>query len=232
MSIINNCKLYFILLAFVGITLNAEALSIRVVEGVPVGDYKSMVEEGMRLGNSELLRTAWSHYENAIKFGDDEEIAASSYLELGKIYFYLSLLGKSTEEDFLKAEDYAKQMVNDFPDDSDAHRTLGLIFAGRGAFMDAFDEFYLALKLNPANSLILCDMASLHLALHQPDKTIECLKDIKNTNGWNQIMLAMAYSQKDQSIKAYMALKKAELIGYKGYWLDTMRSVLTKKLGL
>ena len=118
MSIINNCKLYFILLAFVGITLNADALSIRVVEGVPVGDYKSMVEEGMRLGNSELLRTAWSHYENAIKFGDDEEIAASSYLELGKIYFYLSLLGKSTEEDFLKAEDYAKQMVNDFPDDS------------------------------------------------------------------------------------------------------------------
>ncbi len=231
MSIINKCKLFFILLVFAGTALNAEALSIRVVEGIPVGDYQSMVEDGMRLGNAELLRTAWSHYENAIMFGKDDDIAASSYLELGKIYFYLSLLGKSTDEDFFKAENYARQILNDFPDDSDAHRTLGLIFAGRGAFMDAFDEFYLALKLNPGNSLILCDMASLHLALHQPDKTISCLEDLKNTNGWNQIMLAMAYSQKDQNVKAYMALKKAELIGYKGYWLDTMRSVLAKKLG-
>ncbi len=232
MSINNKIKLLIIILAFVSISMNSYALSIRVVEGVPLGNYESMIEDGLRLGNAELLRKAWEHYENAIKFDKKGELAASSYLELGRIYFYLSLLNCSTEEEFFKAENYAKKLVNSSPNNSDAHRALGLIFAGHGSYMDAFEELNLALKLNPTNDLVICDMASLHLALHQPDKTIEYIEKIRQNNGWNQILLAMAYSQKDMNGKAYLALSKAEKLGYKGYWVDKMKESISQKIGI
>ena len=232
MSINNKIKFIFIFYIFMTITISASALSIRVVEGVPLGDYEAMVEDGLRLGNSELLRTAWNHYEEAINFENKDDIAAASYLELGKIYFYLSLLGCSTEDDFFRAESYARKLLNESPDDSDAHRALGLIFAGHGSYMDAFEEFKLALKLNPTNELVICDMASLHLALHQPDKTIEYLEQLKANRGWNQILLAMAYSQKDLNGRAYLALRRAEKLGYKGYWVDSMKQKLSEKISV
>ena len=74
MSINNKIKFIFIILAFVSISINSYALSIRVVEGVPLGNYEAMVEDGLRLGNAELLRTAWEHYEKAIKFLKKVEI--------------------------------------------------------------------------------------------------------------------------------------------------------------
>lgn len=232
MSIDNKIKFLIIFLAFMTMTVSAQALSIRVVEGVPLGDYETMVEDGLRLGNAELLRTAWNHYEEAINFESKDDVVASSYLELGKIYFYLSLLDCSTEEDYFKAEGYARKLLNESPEDADAHRALGLIFAGHGSYMDAFEEFSLALKLNPTNDLVVCDMASLHLALHQPDKTIEYLERLKANKGWNQILLAMAYSQKDLNGRAYLALSRAEKLGYKGYWVDSMKKNLSEKLGM
>ena len=232
MSINNKIKLLIIILAFVSISMNSYALSIRVVEGVPLGNYEAMIEDGLRLGNAELLRKAWEHYENAIKFGNDSNVAADSYLELGRIYFYLSLLNCSTEEEFFKAESYAKKIISNSPNSSDAHRALGLIFAGHGSYMDAFDELNLALKLNPTNDLVICDMASLHLALHQPDKTIEYIEKLKQNNGWNQILLAMAYSQKNLNGRAYLALSKAERLGYKGYWVDKMKENISNKIGI
>ena len=96
--------------------------------------------------------------------------------------------------------------------------------------MDAFEELSLALKLNPANDMVICDMASLHLALHQPDKTIDYIRQLKQNNGWHQILLAMAYSQKGMNGRAYLAIKKAESLGYKGYWVDKMRESITKEL--
>ena len=232
MSINNKIKFIFIILAFVSISMNSYALSIRVVEGVPLGNYEAMIEDGLRLGNAELLRKAWEHYENAIEFENKGKLAASSYLELGRIYFYLSLLNCSTEEEFFKAEKYAREIINNSPNSSDAHRALGLIFAGHGSYMDAFEELNLALKLNPTNELVICDMASLHLALHQPDKTIEYIEKIKQNNGWNQILLAMAYSQKDMNGKAYLALSKAEKLGYKGYWVEKMKESISNKIGI
>lgn len=232
MSIINKVKIFFILSAFLFSAISAEALSIRIIEGVPLGNYKAMVEEGLRLGNIELLKKAWQHYEKAIKFDEEEGVAASSYLELGKIYFYLSLLGSSTDDEYFKAENYARRVLKVYPQDPDAHRALGLIFAGRGAYVDAFEEFSLALKLNPANDLVICDMASLHLALHQPNKTIDFLENIRKTSGWSQILLAMAYSQKNMNGRAMLALSRAEKMGYNGYWVDTMRKSIAKKLNI
>lgn len=232
MSINNKIKFIFILFVFVISAISADAMSIRVVEGVPLGNFKSMVEEGLRLGNAELLRKAWEHYESAIKFEGEKESAATAYLELGKIYFYLSLLGRSTEEDYSLVEEYAKKNLEQNPNDPNAHRALGLIFAGHGSYMDAFEEFNLALKLNPTNELVICDMASLHIALHQPDKTIEYLERIKANNGWNQILLAMAYSQKQMNGRAYLAINRAEKLGYKGYWVDTMKKTLSKQMGI
>ncbi len=231
MSINNKIKFLFILLVFVTSSIGAYAMSIRVVEGIPLVDFKTMVEDGLRLGNAELLRKAWSHYENAIRFDSKNEQAKIAYLQLGKIYFYLSLLGLSTEEDFFKVKDYANNMLNEFPDDPDAHRAFGLIFTGHGSYMDAFEELSLALKLNPTNELVLCDMASLHLALHQPDKTIEYLEELKANNGWNQVLLAMAYSQKNLKGRAYIAINRAEKLGYKGYWVDKMKESLSKEIG-
>ncbi len=230
MSINNNINFIIIFIIFCITSVDAHALSVRVVEGIPLANYETMIEEGLRLGNTELLRKAWNHYEKAIKFDNDDNLAASSYLELGKIFFYLSLLGTSTDEDFFKAEGYAKKIINNMPEDSDAHRALGLIFAGHGEYMDAFQELSLALKLNPTNDMVICDMASLHLALHQPDKTIDYLSSLKENNGWNQILLAMAYSQKEMNGKALLAILKAEQLGYKGYWVNKMREQISKKL--
>ncbi len=232
MSINNKINLLFIFCFFSLITINANALSIRLVEGVPLGNYETMIEDGLRLGNAELLRTAWSHYEQAIKFDNKETVVPTSYLELGKIYFYLSLLGCSTEEEYFKAESYARRILDSSPDDSDAHRALGLIFAGHGSYMDAFQEFSLALKLNPTNDMVICDMASLHLALHQPDKTIEYIEKLKGNHGWNQILLAMAYSQKEMNGRAFVAIKKAERLGYKGYWVDSMKKSISNRIGI
>ena len=80
--------------------------------------------------------------------------------------------------------------------------------------------------------MVVCDMASLHLALHQPDKTIEYLERLKANKGWNQILLAMAYSQKNLNGRAYLALSRAEKLGYKGYWVDSMKKNLSQKLGI
>lgn len=231
MSIINKLKIFFVAAALSTPALSAEAVSIRVMDGgIPLGDYHSMVEDGLRLGSTELLREAWTHYEDAIKFDKDQKFATTSYLELGRIYFYLSLLGNATNEDYAKVEGYAKEALYAYPDDSNVHEALGLIFAGKGSYMDAFEELSLALNLNPANEMVLCDMASLHLALHEPDKTIEDLEKTSECNGWGQIILAMAYSQKEQLGRAYLALLRAEKLGYKGYWVDSMRKSLTEKL--
>lgn len=232
MSITNKIKFNIIFLFFLFLAIRAQALSIRVVEGVPLGNYETMVEDGLRLGNAELLRKAWTHYENAISFDSKESPEASSYLELGKIYFYLSLLGCSTEEEYFKAEGYARKILEEYPDDANSHRALGLIFAGHGSYMDAFEEFSLALKLNPTNELVVCDMASLHLALHKPDKTIEYLEKLQANRGWNQVLLAMAYSQKQLNGRAYLAILRAEKLGYKGYWVDLMKANISKSLGM
>ena len=128
---------------------SASALSIRVLEGgIPIIEPRKMMEDGLRLGNIELLRQAWRHYEDSVTL---PEGIGNGYLELGRIYFYLSLLGSSNDSDYNLAERFARQAIADNPENADAHHALGLIFAGRGAFLDAFEELTLALQLNPTN---------------------------------------------------------------------------------
>ncbi len=199
---------------------SASALSIRVLEGgIPIVDPHQMVDDGLRLGNADLLRQAWKHYEESVSL---PESTGNGYLELGRIYFYLSLLGDSNQTDYDLAESFARKAIADNPQNSDAHHALGLILAGRGAFLDAFEELTLALHLNPTNEFLLVDLASLHLALHQPIKTIEYLEGRSHKNGWAFVVLAMAWSQQGQKGKAILNLLKARKMGYGGYWIDTM----------
>jgi tetratricopeptide (TPR) repeat protein len=161
MSIGNKIKFLLLSVVFLfGCSLTASALSIRVLEGgIPLLDPQKIVEDGIRQGNVELLRKAWKHYEEAMRGNQD---MGEGYLELGKIYFHLSLLGQSTQSDFDTAEFYARQAIEKNPENSDAHRALGLILAGRGAYLDAFEELTLALYLKPGNEFLICDLASLH----------------------------------------------------------------------
>lgn len=203
----------------------ASALSIRVLEGgIPVIDPHKLIEDGIHQGSTDLLRQAWRHYEESLKFSRED---GAGYLELGKIYFHLSLLGASTDSDFDIAEFYARQAIARNPDDSDAHRALGLVLAGRGAYLDAFEELTLALYLNPANEFLIYDLASLHLALHQPTKTIEFLEGKNHKNGWAYVVLAMAWTQQEQKGKAILNLLKAKKLGYSGYWIETMLQQLS-----
>lgn len=208
----------------------ASALSIRVLEGgIPIIDPHKMVEDGMRLGNTELLREAWRHYEESVSLPDT---FGKGYLELGRIYFYLSLLGTSTDSEYNLAESFARQAIERDPQNADAHHALGLILAGRGAFLDAFEELTLALHLNPTNEFLIVDLASLHLALHQPIKTIEYLEGRSHKNGWAFVVLAMAWSQQNQKGKAILNLLKARKMGYGGYWIDTMLGQFAEEFGL
>lgn len=231
MSIGNKIKLFVLPAVFLlASVMTASALSIRVVEGgIPVVDHQEMIDEGIRLGSVDLLRQAWRHYEDSLSF---EDAAKAGYLELGKIYFHLSLLGYSTQSEFDTAEYYARQAVERNPEDSDAHRALGLIFAGRGAFLDAYEELTLALYLNPANEFLVYDLAALHLALRQPVKTIEYLEGRSHKSGWPYVVLAMAWTQQNQRGKAILNLLKAKRLGYSGYWVDTMLNQLSDEVKL
>lgn len=231
MSIGNKIKLFLLPAVFIfALATNVSALTINVLEGgIPIVEYQKMVDEGLRLGNAELLRQAWTHYEDAVKFAEGN---STGYLELGKIYFYLSLLGDSTQADFETAEFYARRAVSDDPRNADAHRALGLVLAGRGAFLDAFEELTLALNLNPTNEFLICDLASLHLALHQPIKTIEYLEGRNHKSGWAYVVLAMAWSQQNQKGKAILNLLKAKKMGFTGYWIDTMLGQLAEEFNL
>ncbi len=209
---------------------SASALSIRVLEGgIPIIDPGKMMEDGLRLGNTELLRQAWRHYEDSVTL---PESMGNGYLELGRIYFYLSLLGSSNESDYNIAEHFARQAIADNPENADAHHALGLILAGRGAFLDAFEELTLALHLNPTNEFLLVDLASLHLALHQPIKTIEYLEGRSHKTGWAYVVLAMAWSQQNQKGKAILNLLKARKMGFGGYWIDTMLAQFAEEFKL
>ncbi|MDD3000461.1 MAG: hypothetical protein PHF29_01765 [Candidatus Riflebacteria bacterium] len=205
-------------------------MPITVVEGgVPLGVPAQMIDEGMRLGNAEMLRRAWEHYKKSATLDDN---SSHAYLELGRIYFYLSLLGESTQHDFDFAEQRARDAIAKNPEDSDAHRSLGLILAGRGAFLDAYEELTLALSLNPTNEFLICDLATLHLALHEPRKTISYLEGYNHKSGWAYVVLAMAWSQREQKGKAILNLLKAKKLGYSGYWIDTMLKQFSDELGL
>ena len=209
---------------------SASALSIRVLEGgIPIIDPGKMMEDGLRLGNTELLRQAWRHYEDSVTL---PESMGNGYLELGRIYFYLSLLGSSNESDYNIAEHFARQAIADNPENADAHHALGLILAGRGAFLDAFEELTPALHLNPTNEFLLVDLASLHLALHQPIKTIEYLEGRSHKTGWAYVVLAMAWSQQNQKGKAILNLLKARKMGFGGYWIDTMLAQFAEEFKL
>ncbi|EKD83164.1 MAG: hypothetical protein ACD_39C00844G0002 [uncultured bacterium] len=231
MSIGNKIKLFVLPAVFLlASVMTASALSIRVVEGgVPLVNPQEMIEEGIRQGNVDLLRQAWRHYEDSLLVEND---AKTGFLELGKIYFHLSLLGYSTQSEFDTAEYYARQAVDQNPENSDAHRALGLIFAGRGAFLDAYEELTLALYLNPANEFLVYDLAALHLALRQPKKTIEYLEGRNHKQGWPYVVLAMAWTQEEQRGRAILNLYKARRLGYSGYWVDTMLNQLSEEVKL
>lgn len=233
MSIGNKIKIKLFVLPVVFLfasIMTASALSIRVVEGgIPLFNPQEMIEEGIRMGSVDLLRQAWQHYEDSLLLEDQDR---TGYLELGKIYFHLSLLGYSTQSEFDTAEYYARLAVDRNPENSDAHRALGLIFAGRGAFLDAYEELTLALYLNPANEFLIYDLAALHLALRQPVKTIEYLEGYNHKSGWPYVVLAMAWTQQEQRGKAILNLLKAKKLGYSGYWVDTMLRQLSEEVKL
>ena len=238
MSIGNKIKLFVLPAVFLlASVMTASALSIRVVEGgIPYVEPQELIEEGIRQGNVDLLRQAWRHYEDSLLLFEDgetvEDNARTGFLELGKIYFHLSLLGYSTESEFDTAEHYAREAVAKNPEDSDAHRALGLIFAGRGAFLDAYEELTLALYLNPGNEFLIYDLAALHLALRQPIKTIEYLEGRNHKTGWPYVILAMAWTQQEQRGKAILNLLKARKLGFSGYWVDTMLGQFSDELKL
>ncbi len=206
------------------------AMPVQIIEGgIPLIDPQQFIDEGIRLGNHEMLRQAWKHYEESLGLSGASPVAC---LEMGKIYYHLSLLGRSTEEDFDTAEFYARQAVSDNPQSADAHRALGLILAGRGAYLDALEELTLALHLNPYNQMLIYDIAALHVTLHQPKKTIELLEGQNHKSSWAYVVLALAWIQQDQKGKALLNLMKARKLGHSGYWIDLIMERLSQDLNL
>jgi tetratricopeptide (TPR) repeat protein len=231
MSINNKYKLsVLIVISYFLLTTCLNAMPLKIYEGgIPIGQPEKLIEEGIRAGSADMLRRAWKHYEDMMSLSGASPV---NTVEMGKIYFHLSLLGESTEEDFDTAEFFARQAVSDNPANSDAHRALGLVLAGRGAYLEAMDELTLALHLNPINQMLVYDLAALHVTLHQPERTIELLEGYNHKNGWAYVVLALAWIQKQQHGKAILNLFKARKLGYSGYWIDRMLANLGEELNL
>ena len=206
------------------------ALSIRVLPGgIPIGSADQMIAEGTRLGSTQLLRQAWDAYEKAVKM---DPKMLNGYLQLGRIYFQLSLLHAANADDFNKAKSYIDKAMAMAPDNQDVHHTMGMVLSGKGEYLDALDELKLALSFNPGNEYVICDLASIHLALRQPDKTIHMLEGKSLKNGWSYFVLAMAWLQKQQKGHALLNLKKAEKIGFSGYWLDLAMDAVKRDISV
>lgn len=207
-----------------------EAVSVRVLQGgIPMGDTQQLVEEGLRLGNEHMLRQAWEAYADAVQLDPD---SIEGYKQLGRVYFNLSLIGAANDEDFTRASEYARLLGSRDPGSADAHHLMGVVLSGKGAFLDALDELRLALSLKPANELILCDIASIHLALHQPEETIRILEGKSIRRGWSYYILAMAWLQKGERGRAWLNLLKARKQGFSGYWVDTTLDMLMREIGM
>jgi tetratricopeptide (TPR) repeat protein len=217
------------ILAFLccGLVLTAHpglALSIRVLPGgIPVGSPEQLMSEGIRLGNSHLLRQAWNEYEKSVTLAPHK---LEGYYQLGRIFFHLSLLRSAGTADSAKALGYARQALALAPQAAESHRILALVFSGKGAYLDAMDELRLAMQLNPGNEFVLCDMAVIHLALRQPAKAVALLEGQSLKNGWSYFVLAVAWMQQGQNGKALINLKKAERSGFVGFWLDQAQNAI------
>lgn len=220
----------FVVLALCWAPSPADAVSVRVLQGgIPVADTQQLVEEGLRLGNEGMLRQAWDAYEKAVHLDPD---ATDGYRQLGRVYFNLSLIGAAKDDDYARASEYARLLEVKEPGSADAHHLMGIVLSGKGAFLDALDELRLALSLKPANELILCDIASIHLALHQPDETIRMLEGKVLKRGWSYYILAMAWLQKGERGRAWLNLLKARKQGFSGYWVDTTLEMLMRDIRL
>lgn len=226
MSIGNKSKLFLIFFVFFA-WHTLQAVSINLIEGaVPVGSPEEMLKEGIRLGNSVLLKQAWKHYADAA----EDNGAKKAYLELGKIYFYLSLLGQSTQLEHDTARDLACKAVAQSPKSSDAHRALGLVLAGEGAFLDAYQELTLALYLNPTNEFLIYDLALLHVALKQPEKALDYLEGHNYKSAWPYVIMAMANTQMKRHGKAIVNLYKARYLGFADSLINSMLEQLSDEL--
>jgi len=213
-----KCRLGLSIIFAFFLTAELFGLSIRVLPGgIPVGNPEQLVREGIRLGNTQLLRQAWDAYEKAVAI-DPQYL--EGYLQLGRIFFHLSLLSGANEYDFAKAKKYAQTAMDLSPQNPDVHHVMGIVLSGNGAYVDAMDELKLALALNPGNEFIIGDLASIYLALRQPDWAIEYLEGKHLKNGWSYYVLGLAWLQKNQKGKAFLNFKKAEKIGFSDYWLN------------
>jgi len=206
------------------------AVSVRVLQGgIPIAEPQQLVEEGLRLGNEQMLRQAWDVYEKAIQLDPG---TTDGYRQLGRVYFNLSLIGAAKDDDYVRASEYARLLGSRDPGSADAHHLMGVVLSGKGAYLDALDELRLALSLKPANELILCDIASIHLALHQPEETIRMLEGKTLHRGWSYYILSMAWLQKGERGRAWLNLLKARKHGFSGYWVDTTLDMLLRDIGI
>lgn len=227
---IGNKLCFCVLILFLSFTTSASALKLTFLEGgLPFADISQLIEEGIRLGDVHMLRLAWEQCEKSIKLSG---ATTTNVLDLGRIFFNLSLLGDSTNEDFEFAENVAKELIEQYPQDSDAQRALGLILAGRGAYLDAFDKLLLALQLNPANEFVIYDLATLHVALHQPQNVISVLESKNLNSSWGYVVLAMAWIQQNCRGRAILALYRARHKGLGNYWVEQMLNSLSLDLKL
>jgi len=194
-----------------------------------MGSADQLMAEGIRLGSSQILRQAWEAYEKALVLNPE---FLDGYFKLGRIYFHLSLLGSAAEEDFQKAQRFADLVLKKAPMNPEAHRLMGEVLSGKGAYLDAMQELKLALNMNPGNEFILCDMASIHLALHQPEETISLLEGKSLRDGWSLYILGLAWLQKGEKGRALINFKKAQKRGFSGYWLNLALQALGEDLSL
>lgn len=196
--------------------LPAAAVSIKPAPATSWSPQR-LVMEGIRTGNAQLLRFAWQRYEEAIRLHPQ---ALEGYLMLGRVFFHLSLLGVATPDEGERAFTLAQEAVTRAPHDPLAHQTMGMVLTGRGRHLDAMESLKLAFQLNPTSEWVLADMATIHNALHEPDRTIQMLEGKTIREGWSYYVLAMAWLQKGDRGKAALNLLKARRTGFSGFWTD------------
>lgn len=210
--------LFTLLLSTVSGTTSA--LSIRVLPGgIPFVDADELFRQGLAQSNSRLLRQAWDEYERAIDMSGPK---LDSYLKMGRVFFHLSMIGAVTADDARRIDDITSRARELAPDSVQLHHLHGLALAGKGQYPDAVDELRMAMELRPPSEFLLCDLAAIHVAVHQSARTIALLEGKHLRHGWSFAVLAVAWLQQGQPGKAMMNLLKARRLGMRGNWADQL----------
>ena len=115
----------------------------------------------------ERLEAARAHFEQALAFDEDYPLALAGLAAVDGLYYYWGV--DRTPERLQSAEELAHRALALDPQLPEAHAALALVFFIQRDVARSIDEYRQALRLDPRNAYVWCELAWACIAQDPPD---------------------------------------------------------------